>query len=291
MTSDIKKYDFRKGLSVEFEIVRISDLYKTHKGLLTNPHRAGFYHIIWFQKGMATHLVDFNSIKIKQNSLLFLNKDIVQVFDRKENFDGKLILFTDSFFCKTAADTNFLHGSVLFNDLFSVSNVKLSKATSILADLFEMMEAELKNGRDNYQSDILKNHLYNFLLLAEREKRKQNFKEVRKGPDLDCLLLFKDLLEKQFRKNKQVNNYASQLSMTEKRLNHATIKILGKTPKKMIDDRIMLEAKRLLAHTHESIKEIGFDLGFTEPTNFIKFFKKHNSSTPVEFRERLSPSL
>jgi AraC family transcriptional regulator, transcriptional activator of pobA len=61
---------------------------------------------------------------------------------------------------------------------------------------------------------------------------------------------------------------------------------LGKTPKEIIDDRILLEAKRILAHTTESIKEISYYLGFEEPTNFIKYFKKHASVTPTEFREQ-----
>jgi AraC-like DNA-binding protein len=48
----------------------------------------------------------------------------------------------------------------------------------------------------------------------------------------------------------------------------------------------MLEAKRLLAHTHKSVKEIGFSLGFQEPTNFTKYFRKHTGLSPVEFRNQ-----
>lgn len=150
------------------------------------------------------------------------------------------------------------------------------------------METELKNNKDPFQSDILHNLLHNLLMLSERERRQQDFTEIKKGADLDYVVLFKDLLEDQFKKQKQVNSYSGQLSVTEKRLNQATSKVLGKTPKQMIDERVMLEAKRLLAHTNESIKEIGFALGFDEPTNFIKYFKKHHKSTPVEFRESLN---
>lgn len=285
MTTDIKKYSFKTGLPQEFEIVGIADLYKEFQDTLTTPHRTGFYHIIWFQKGSPTHLVDFNPIKIKPNTILFLNKDTVQRFDKKGNFDGKAILFTDSFFWKTEADTKFLSSSILFNDLFSVSQLQLQKSSPIFADLFQQMETELSNTKDNYQSDILQNQLHNLLLHSDRERRKQNFTEVKKGADLDYVMLFKDLLESQFTKQKLVSNYAGQLRVTEKRLNQATSKILDKSPKQMIDERIMLEAKRLLAHTSESVKEIGFTLGFDEPTNFIKYFRKHHNSTPVEFRE------
>src|SRR5687767_9996611 len=105
MTPDIIKYDFKSGLPQEFEIVDLAQLYKDFKETLTTAHRTGFYHVIWFQHGSPTHLVDFNPIKINPNTLLFLNKDTVQRFDDKTKFGGKAILFTDSFFCKTEADT------------------------------------------------------------------------------------------------------------------------------------------------------------------------------------------
>lgn len=217
-----------------------------------------------------------------------MNKDTVQRFDKKGGFDGKAILFTDNFFCKTETDTKYLRNSILFNDLFSVSQIQISETASLFADLFKLMEKELENENDISQPDILKNLLHNFLLLSERERRKQDFTGIKKGADFDYVMLFKDLLEVNYRKLKQVSSYAKMISVTEKRLNQATSKTLDKSPKQMIDERVMLEAKRLLAHTNESIKEIGFDLGFDEPTNFIKYFRKHSNSTPVEFRKQFT---
>lgn len=286
MKSNIKKYTFKQGLSQEFEIVGIADLYKEFEDTLTTPHRTGFYHIIWFQKGSPTHLVDFNPVKIVPNTILFLNKDIVHRFDNKNNYDGKLILFTDSFFCKIESDTKFLRNSILFNDFFSVSQIQVQKQSKLFTDLLQQMTDELQNSKDTSQADILQNLLHNFLLYSEREKRKQNFIEIKKDADFDYVMLFKQLLETEYKNQKRVNYYAKEISITEKRLNLATAKVLGKTPKEIINDRIMLEAKRILAHTTESVKEIAFHLGFEEPTNFIKYFKKHSLTTPIEFREK-----
>lgn len=72
MKSNIKKYTFKQGLPQEFELVGIGQLYNNHSDLLTTPHRTGFYHILWFQKGNPTHLVDFNPVKIKPNTILFM---------------------------------------------------------------------------------------------------------------------------------------------------------------------------------------------------------------------------
>ncbi|MEO6290593.1 MAG: AraC family ligand binding domain-containing protein, partial [Ginsengibacter sp.] len=211
MKSDIKKYSFKSGLPQEFEIIDIGQLYKEFSAEMTAPHRTGFYHIIWFQKGSPTHLVDFNLVKIKPNSILFLNKDTVQRFDKKGGFDGKVILFTDSFFCKTDTDKKFLSSSILFNDLFSVTQIQMSKTTALFADMFRLMETELENEKDISQSDILKNLLHNFLLLSERKRRQQNFTEVKKSADLDHVILFKDCLETNYHTLKQVSNYADKL--------------------------------------------------------------------------------
>jgi AraC-like DNA-binding protein len=162
----------------------------------------------------------------------------------------------------------------------------VQKQSKLFTDLLQQMSDELENIKDTSQADILQNLLHNFLLHSERERRKQNFTEIKKGADFDYVMLFKHLLETGYKNQKQVNYYAKEISITEKRLNLATSKILGKTPKEIISDRIILEAKRILAHTTQSVKEIAFHLGFEEPTNFIKYFKKYSSTTPIEFREK-----
>ena len=284
MIEKIKKYDFKEGLPQEFEIINFDLLFDEFSEEIKKPHRAEFYQILWFQKGSPTHFVDFNPIKIKPNSLLFVNKNSVQVFDNKTKFKGKAILFTDSFFCKTETDTTFLRSNILFNDLLSISQIELPKGHSIIETIFELLETELRNSKDNYQSDLLRNDLRNLLLHSERERRKQDFIELKKDANLEQALSFKTLLDDHFITQKRVSFYCQELSITPKRLNKATSKIFGKTPKNIIDDRVLLESKRLLAHTSESIKEISFSLGFEELTNFIKYFKKHINKTPVEFR-------
>jgi AraC family transcriptional regulator, transcriptional activator of pobA len=285
---DIARYQFKEGLPVEFELISLGDLYQKNKIVLTTPHRAAFYHILWYKKGGFDHMVDFEPVHIEDNMLLFLNKDIVHFYDNAADVAGKGVLFTDAFFGSTEADVRLLKESILFNDLFGVSAIKLPAGASVFSNMFDLMETEVQRGADQYQGRILKNLLHNFLLHAERERRTQDFKEIKKGPDLDYVLLFRDLLEKAYKEQKQVSYYAAELSVTEKRLNQAISKILGKTSKQMIDDRVMLEAKRLLVHSTDTIKEIAYQLGFLEPTNFIKYFRKHSQHTPVEFREKLT---
>lgn len=284
MKSTIRQVKFKAGLPLEIEVIPIAETVLKHYETISNPHRAEFYHIFWVQKGTAEYLVDFAPVKLKAGSFLFVNKDRVQAFDYQHKHDGKLLLFTDSFFGKTAEDAKYLHSSILFNDFLDIPVIDV-KTNASLQTIFCAIETELTKDNDSYHYDLLHNLLHNLLLLAERERRKQGFKELTKSADLDYTVLFRDLLAVQFKTLKSVSGYASQMNVSEKRLTAAATKTMNKSPKTIIDEKVMLEAKRLLIHTNLSIKEVGYDLGFEEPTNFIKYFRKHAEKTPIEFRE------
>lgn len=286
MADEIKKLKFKENTDLQIEVVALQNLTKSKKELLVNPHRTNFYHIFLFENCQPTHLVDFEPIKIEPYSLLFIDKDRVHQFDPLLNYEGKLIVFTEDFFCKTETDIKFLRSSILFNDLADQPTIKLNKSDfKKYISICENITEELLLPADNSQPTLLKNLLHNFLLFAEREKRQQGFTEIKKSADLDFTLLFRDLLETNFTKLKAVSDYAHLIFISEKRLGQATSKILGKSPKEIINDRILLEAKRLLVHTHLSIKEIGHELGFEDPAYFVRYFKKNTNNTPVEFRE------
>jgi AraC family transcriptional activator of pobA len=106
------------------------------------------------------------------------------------------------------------------------------------------------------------------------------------GDDQEYGRKFTALVDRDFRASKRIARYADQIGITEKRLQKAVSRIYGKPPKEIVDNRIILEAKRLLLYGNSSIKEITAELGFDEPTNFIKYFRKHLSQTPARFRER-----
>lgn len=286
MKPQINQYLFKEGLDVEIEVIPLNSLITKQQKVITVPHRTEFYHIFWFQKGNPTHIIDFEKVKTEPNSLLFINKGRINVFDLESGYDGKVLIFTDNFFCKAESDKKYLQQTILFNDLLDIPSIDLTNASPQLQTVFEAIEQELQNPYDQFKADIVRQLLYSFLLLADREKRKQGFREIKKNADFDYTLLFKDLTEQQFTHNKTVGKYAAQMTITEKRLNQATTNVLGISPKQLIDERVILETKRLLAYTNDTIKEICYAIGFEEPTNFIKYFRKHTQTTPVEFREQ-----
>jgi AraC-like DNA-binding protein len=83
-----------------------------------------------------------------------------------------------------------------------------------------------------------------------------------------------------------LNFYARRLGYAESTLSRACIRAEGVSAKRVIDQRIILEAKRMLVHSPLSVAEIGYALGFSEATNFNKFFRRLEQRTPQMFRER-----
>lgn len=293
--SEIESHRFKPGFPHEIEVVSLGGLFEKAKSMITRPHRAEFYHLLWFQKGKATHLVDFKPIPVRPDTLLFIGKGRVHMFDKLGDYDGTAILFTDAFFCRNPEDARFLSDTPLFNVGNDAPMVPLAKNAKDFAVRFSQLQAEISGSGDGYRHLVLQNMLQNILISAERlivrnagpeAKRADGAGASPGGNDKEYGRRFLSLLDRDFRTAKRVAQYAGAMGVTEKRLQKAVTRLYGKPPKEMIDDRIILEAKRLLLYGNASIKEITDQLGFDEPTNFIKYFRKHMAQTPARFRER-----
>jgi AraC family transcriptional activator of pobA len=93
------------------------------------------------------------------------------------------------------------------------------------------------------------------------------------------------LVEENFRKERLLAFYAKQLAMTADRLNDHVKRATGVTAGHLIRQRVLTEAKRQLVFTNQPIHEIAYDLAFSDPSHFARFFRKQTGTTPHEFRE------
>lgn len=283
----IKKVIFKPKIPMQIEAFRIEDVLAKYLEDVIHPHRTNFYHLIILESGNPTHFVDFEPVTLQENCLFTINKECVHYFDRNEPYNGYVIIFTDEFFCNNENNQRFLQNTPLFN------NPQLNAVITNQAETLPFFTSTAQTIKDflikesfQNQHDFLHNLLHNLLIFAENlyngQKEQPNINSI----DYEIATLFRDLVEKNYSKQKSVSFFASQLSITEKRLGMAAQRIYGKLPKEMIDDRVMLEAKRLLSHSALSVKEIGIQLGFDDPAYFFRFFKKNAHSTPLEFREK-----
>ena len=99
---------------------------------------------------------------------------------------------------------------------------------------------------------------------------------------------FKTIVEKNYTSTHQVKHYAESLNVTPNYLNEVIKSSINVSAKDFIQNRLILEAKRMALFTDKSGKEIGFDLGFEDPSHFSKFFKANTGQSLQDFKESIS---
>ncbi|GAA4472618.1 AraC family transcriptional regulator [Phytohabitans houttuyneae] len=104
------------------------------------------------------------------------------------------------------------------------------------------------------------------------------------GHEDDTFARFHADLEAGYARSRRVEEYADRLGCCVRTLTRASLAATGRSAKQVIDDRVTLQAKRLLAGTDLPVAEIGRRLGFPEPTNFGRFFQREAGHSPGAFR-------
>jgi AraC-like DNA-binding protein len=282
---DIQEYPNQYNHIPGFEFISIGNRLKEMPELFKAPLLTTDYRIIIPNSHVDNHLLDFSKTPFHPNSIFFTGKNKVHLFDPNGNYDGIAIGFTENFICRNEEDLMLLMQEPLFNNpgWESISPENMQAFMSIVNSI----EQELKNqAPDIIQRHLIRNLLHNFILLSVREYKKQHHREVIPGTDARITQQYKVMIASNFKVIRTVAAYAGMLNVTEKRLNQATANILKQTAKEVFDEQLIIEARRLVSFTTMSIKEVGFELGFSQATHFTKFFIKHIGIPPGTFREQ-----
>jgi AraC-like DNA-binding protein len=155
----------------------------------------------------------------------------------------------------------------------------------------ELMYQEFKDNKPQ-KGLILKNLLNAFIICAGRLVNCKNEIVVHNVVNMDysqnrIVRQFKSLIDENFVNSTQVTQYADMLYVTPGHLNDLIKTVTGKTAKQIIDERRILEAKRLLFWGEHSVKEIAGRLNFEDDAYFNRFFKKHTGNTPALFQKQI----
>lgn len=282
METKVNNVDFWKSLPIEVEIKNLADLKTKFRRFFVVPSKATFYQIIWVKSGEATFHIDFRPIHVKAGELFIISINQVCSFDITSDYEGKMILFTETFFSQTEIDSRFLHTS----EILSPDNLNRTAQLDItrVEEIIKLLGEELARPFDNYQPHIAQSYLRALLFEAERMVA-QHTSPVFRQINENIARRFCDEVEKHFKVHKQAEHYMQLMGVSEKILTKEVRLLTNKTPKKYLDSRIILEAKRLLTYSQNTVKEIAYELGFDEATNFNKFFRKHTGTTPILFRQ------
>ncbi len=273
----------RNNPSLTFGISRIESIFEQRNGVPDLPHRHDYYTVILTRKANGKHFIDFQEYDFLGNQLYFIAPGQVhQIIENEQSF-GYVIVFSVDFLVENNIPIDFIENLRLFNIFeknppLHLNEQELSSLDRYFEEIFQMFHHTEMEYKDEAIGALLKLVLIscnNTCSLPKREKNDKN----------SILSNFKVLINQFFKKWHTTTEYANELSISSDHLNRIVKAQTGKTAKEHIQSRIIVEAKRLLYFTDMSTKEIGFELGFSEPANFSSFFKSHVGLSPSKFIE------
>lgn len=286
-TDKIKKYHLHKGEpdKLQFEIHRLKDYLEDSVGHI-KPHMHSFYQIIWFMSGEGKHYVDFNEYEVKENTLFFVSKGQIHHFDNNM-YEGCIIHFNESFIADNENYVSIFLNHNIFHSfekepLFEIKEMD----TKELHGIANQMYTEMWTPSQFAHAEYLKLLLHLFLIVIQRfGVRKDCNRLSMNNLSHTHFVKFRKLLEENYSKIHTVREYADMLNISSKTLTNCTNEISGQTPLEIINNRIVLEARRLLAFSDKNVNEIGFELGFEDSSYFVKFFKRQMKILPRDYRK------
>ncbi|MET7456123.1 AraC family transcriptional regulator [Streptomyces sp. NPDC005574] len=251
---------------------------------LHRVHRIDFHVVMLFDAGPVHHMIDFAGYEATAGDLLWIRPGQVHRFSRGSEYLGTVLTMQPGFLPRATVEATGLYRYDL-PPLLHPSGPELAGLRSALAQLRHEYEdtTTLPTG---LHTAVLRHSLTAFLLRLAHLAASSA--EAARGQADTTFTLFRDAVERDFATNHSVSAYADGLGYSRRTLVRAVRAATGQTPKGFIDHRVILEAKRLLAHTDLPTGRVGAAVGFPDAANFSKFFHLHTDMTPAAFRAELS---
>lgn len=263
-------------------------LYFEDNGHFDHLQRNNYYSMIWVTEGRGTIMADFSTYDFEPNALFAFSPYQPFMFSGHENLKGVAIYFHPDFFCIHKHHKEVACSGVLFNNIYQPP---LTIMDEVSVNTFNLMIDQIKTEMQNpalAQHELLVSYLKILLITGSRLKTQQHAKAgeaVAGNKEPFILQNLKDAIETHYRTKHSAGDYANVLNISAKALAKITKTHFNKTLTALIAERIIIEAKRELYLTNKSVKEIAYELGYTDEFYFSRFFKTNADVSPQLYRE------
>ena len=247
------------------------------------PHVLSFYDVTLITRGRGTFALDDEVHRAAPGIVFFSRPGDVRRL-RIDSLDGASLFFTDDFVQEAFADSRFLDEFAFFRSDRRAGALRLTASQrALFLSRFRRMDQEFPCLRGD-ASHLLRAVLYELLVLLNRWYTARFGEPVRRTrhPTVERYLR---LVERTYSAERSVAELADELGVTPGHLGTLCRTHLGRSPGRILADRVMLEARRLLVHSDEPAASIAFALGFRDPAYFGRCFKKATGHPPRQFRQ------
>ncbi|GAA4458224.1 helix-turn-helix transcriptional regulator [Rurimicrobium arvi] len=248
------------------------------------PHRHSYFEFFLFEKGGGSHFIDFAEHPIRDYSVHVVFPQQIHLVKRREQSTGSIVLCSRNYMNLIGT---FFFPQLLRNNYHAPCLQFDKKDFAGMMDIIVQLYEELQqhsvlsyNLAQNYTSIFLTRCIRHTADQLQDEGGMQGYSQH----DWEVYKKFSELLEGCFMEKPNVAYYAKELAMTPKVLNNCLDRVVGKTAIELLQERTWVEAKRLLLHTGDAVKEIAYKLNFKDSSYFTRFFTRQEGQTPKEFR-------
>ncbi|MCX6217532.1 helix-turn-helix transcriptional regulator [Spirosoma sp.] len=262
---------------VFFWIDRFEDMEEPDN--LVFPHKHNFYEILWITSGNSKQTIDYIDYEIKADTLFFISPGQLHLFEEWEDIKGYCVLFEEHYFLQLFQNKNILFELVYLDNLYANPFLTIDNNAKL------KLEPIINLLRKEKSSQTIQALLF---ILLKQIQSLYTTNQILTASTHQVVLFkrFRSLVDENFGKNWALTQYANQLNITAHNLNSIVKSVCNKTASDIIKERILLEAKQLLQFSDDTIAEITNRLGFEDSSYFARYFKKHTSASPMEFRKQ-----
>ena len=284
---DIKQFEHKAQLE-DFYSNDLEIHLKNNRDFFHKPHRHNFFLCVLFTQGSGIHEIDFETYAVKPGCVFFLRPSQTHFWQFNTSPQGYIFFHTQEFFELHFTNTKLDQ----FPFYYSFKNPPI---VNITLDQILTVKSQFMEINQEYYSDLpLKRQKLASLLntvyidLSRHYIELEPKKEVVSMSYISTLRALEKLIDLYYKEQKSAKFYAEALNISSKHLNRILRTTLNKTTTQIISERVMLEAKRLMVHSYNTLAEISEILGYEDYAHFSKVFKKKNGITPKSFKRNYS---
>jgi AraC family transcriptional activator of pobA len=264
------------------ELLMLDIISQSNKHILEQGIANGL-RIVWF-KNPSRLKIDGVEYFFTTNQIAFFTE--FHKIEAASLNEAHLIQFNRPFCCIKDHDNGMCSKGLLFYSASQIPVIIISNDEIEQFNLlWKIVELEMKTD-DLLQFDMLVIMLKRLIILCSRLFKDQKGLIGCESAQLDLIREFNYLVEVHYKNNHSVGQYAALLNKSPKTLSNLFAQYNQKSPLQIIQDRVLLEAKRMLLYSNKSIKEIAFEIGYEDIQTFSRFFKNKEGTGPKEFREQ-----
>jgi AraC family transcriptional activator of pobA len=285
MNSGIPQYSLSKvthNNDCMFHMLELQGEVERMPAIFLEPHRKDYHVLMLVKQGSSRHWVDMIPYTFQSNTLYFSTPNQLHLQEEPHPLYGKILSFTRDFLL-LESDLSLLQFPIIINPIDAHELPLNPQQTGYIDMLMADLLTEYQD-RNEWRESMLHTKLKVLLIYLSR-LYVEALRNADTGRDRMLLHQYRGLINQHYAQIHDVTSYAGKLNISPGHLGKIVRQQTGKSAIEHIHERLVLEAKRILFHTEQTMKEIAFELGFEDASYFNRFFKKQTNKTPLVYRK------